>query len=91
MKIVGFEKDKVLRLGVVEGDNVIDLQAADPRVPADLGQWLRDNDGDLKPLGDIAKRAPASARRPLAGLASTVCPRRLRYADLPSFLGRSLI
>jgi|HubBroStandDraft_4_1064222.scaffolds.fasta_scaffold100152_1 2-keto-4-pentenoate hydratase/2-oxohepta-3-ene-1,7-dioic acid hydratase in catechol pathway len=69
MKIVGFERDKALRLGVVEGDNVIDLQAADPRVPADLGQWLKDNDGDLKPLGDIAKRAPASARRPLAGLA----------------------
>jgi acylpyruvate hydrolase len=69
MKIVGFEKDKALRLGVVEGDSVIDLQAADPRVPADLGQWLKDNDGNLAPLGDIAKRAPASARRPLAGLA----------------------
>ena len=26
------------------------------------------NNGDLKPLGDIAKRAPASARRPLNGL-----------------------
>ena len=69
MKIVGFVKDKALRLGIVEGDNVIDLQAADPRVPADLGRWLKDNDGDLKPLGDIAQRAPASARRPLAGLA----------------------
>jgi acylpyruvate hydrolase len=68
MQIVGFEKDKALRLGVVEGDSVIDLQAADPRVPADLGRWLADNDGDLTPLGDIAKRAPASARRPLAGL-----------------------
>jgi 2-keto-4-pentenoate hydratase/2-oxohepta-3-ene-1,7-dioic acid hydratase in catechol pathway len=68
MKIVGFEKDKALRLGVVEGDSVIDLQAADPRVPADLGRWLADNDGDLKPLGDIARRAPASARQPLAGL-----------------------
>jgi 2-keto-4-pentenoate hydratase/2-oxohepta-3-ene-1,7-dioic acid hydratase in catechol pathway len=68
MRIVGFEQDKALRLGVVEGDSVIDLQAVDPRVPADLGQWLADNDGDLAPLGAIAKRAPASARRPLAGL-----------------------
>jgi 2-keto-4-pentenoate hydratase/2-oxohepta-3-ene-1,7-dioic acid hydratase in catechol pathway len=68
MRIVGFEKDKALRLGVVEGDSVIDLQAVDPRVPADLGQWLADNDGDLASLGAIAKRAPASARHPLAGL-----------------------
>jgi acylpyruvate hydrolase len=68
MKIVGFERDKALRLGVVEGDSVIDLQAADPRVPGDLGRWLADNDGDLEPLGDIAKRAPSSARLPLAGL-----------------------
>jgi 2-keto-4-pentenoate hydratase/2-oxohepta-3-ene-1,7-dioic acid hydratase in catechol pathway len=69
MKIVGFEKDKALRLGVVDGDSVIDLQAADPRVPSDLGRWLADNDGDLKPLGDVAKRAHSSARLPLAGLA----------------------
>src|SRR5438270_10148942 len=68
MKIVGFEAEGALRLGIVEGDQVIDLQAADPKVPTDLGTALAANDGDLKPLGDIAKRAPASARRPLKGL-----------------------
>jgi len=68
MKIVGFEKDGALRLGVVEGDTVIDLHAVEPRLPADLGEWLAAHDGELKPLGDIARRAPASARRPLAGL-----------------------
>ncbi|HKS65185.1 MAG TPA: fumarylacetoacetate hydrolase family protein [Xanthobacteraceae bacterium] len=68
MKIVGFEAEGGLRLGVVEGDQVIDLQAADSKVPADLGAVLAANNGDLKPLGDIAKRAPASARRPLKGL-----------------------
>ena len=72
MKIVGFERDKALRLGVVEGDAVIDLQAADRRVPADLGQWLATNDSNLKPLGAIAKRAPSSARLPLAGLTFTL-------------------
>jgi 2-keto-4-pentenoate hydratase/2-oxohepta-3-ene-1,7-dioic acid hydratase in catechol pathway len=72
MKIVGFAKDKALRLGVVEGDAVIDLQAVDARLPADLGQWLAANDGDLKPLGLIAKRAPASARLPLVGLTFTL-------------------
>jgi 2-keto-4-pentenoate hydratase/2-oxohepta-3-ene-1,7-dioic acid hydratase in catechol pathway len=67
MKIVSFE-DKGLRLGVVEGDNVIDLQAVDASAPADLGDWLRRSNGDLKPLADLAAKAPASARRPLAGL-----------------------
>jgi 2-keto-4-pentenoate hydratase/2-oxohepta-3-ene-1,7-dioic acid hydratase in catechol pathway len=68
MKIVGFEAEGGLRLGVVEGDQVIDLQAVDSKVPADLGAVLAANNGDLKPLGDVAKRAPASARRPLKGL-----------------------
>ena len=68
MRIVGFETDGGLRLGVVDGDAVIDLQAVDSRVPADLGDWLRANDGDLAPLQDLARRAPASAPRPLAQL-----------------------
>jgi acylpyruvate hydrolase len=68
MKIVAFEGQGAARLGVVEGDQVIDLQAADPTAPADLGEWLKKNDGDLKPFAELAKRAPASARTPLAGL-----------------------
>ncbi|HEX3439083.1 MAG TPA: fumarylacetoacetate hydrolase family protein [Pseudolabrys sp.] len=68
MKIVGFETNEGMRLGVVDGDSVIDLQAVDPTVPGDLGTWLKSSDGDLKPLADLAKSAPASARRPLASL-----------------------
>ncbi len=68
MKIVGFEASNGVRLGVVEGDNVIDLQAADANLPGDLGEALRRSNGDLKPFADLAKKAPASARRPLAGL-----------------------
>lgn len=68
MKIVGFESDSGLRLGLVEGDRVVDLNAADPKLPDDLGAVLAATDGDLGALGEIAKRAPASARRPLAGL-----------------------
>jgi 2-keto-4-pentenoate hydratase/2-oxohepta-3-ene-1,7-dioic acid hydratase in catechol pathway len=68
MKIVGFETNEGLRLGVVEGDNVIDLQAVDASVPTNLADVLAKNNGDLKPLGDLAKRAPASARKPLKGL-----------------------
>jgi len=68
MKIVGFEANNGLRLGVVEGENVIDLHAVDATLPDDLGEVLRRGNGDLKALADLAKRAPASARRPLADL-----------------------
>jgi acylpyruvate hydrolase len=71
MKIVGFEATG-LRLGVIEGDQVIDLQAVDPNLPADLGEVLARTGGDLKPLADLARTAPASARRPLAGLKFTL-------------------
>lgn len=68
MKIIGFEADGTLRLGVVEGEEVIDLQAVDNRTPYDLREVLAANDGSLKPLADLAGKAPASARRPLAGI-----------------------
>ena len=68
MKIVGFESNEGLRLGVVDGDNVIDLQAVDAKVPSNLADVLAQSKGDLKALGDIAKKAPASARKPLKGL-----------------------
>jgi 2-keto-4-pentenoate hydratase/2-oxohepta-3-ene-1,7-dioic acid hydratase in catechol pathway len=67
MKIVAFE-DNGLHLGVVEGENVIDLQAVDSAAPNDLGAWLRRDNGDLSALAALAKKAPAAARRPLAGL-----------------------
>ncbi len=55
MKIVGFEQNQKLRLGVVENDQVIDLQAVDPNIPADLGEVLARSGGDLKPLADAAQ------------------------------------
>jgi len=68
MKIVGFETDAGPRLGVIEGEQVIDLQAVDPSIPNDLAAVLARHNGDLAPLAAAAKRAPAAARRPLAGL-----------------------
>jgi 2-keto-4-pentenoate hydratase/2-oxohepta-3-ene-1,7-dioic acid hydratase in catechol pathway len=69
MKIVAFEgQGGPPHLGIVEGDQVVDLQAADAKVPTDLGEWLAKNNGDTKPLAEIAKRAPAGARKPLAGI-----------------------
>jgi len=72
MKIAGFETEDGLRLGVIRGDAVVDLQAVDPRIPSDLGLWLAAYDGDLAPLAALADRAPAAAHRPLDGLAFTL-------------------
>src|SRR5215467_6043766 len=68
MKIVGFRTNEGLRLGVIEGEEVIDLQAVDASAPSDLGEWLKRGNGDLSSLKSLAARAPASARRPLKGL-----------------------
>ena len=67
MKIVNFETANGIRMGVVDGDSVIDVQAADPKLPNELGAFLRAN-GDMKALAETVKKAPASARIPLAGL-----------------------
>jgi len=68
MKIVGFEANNSVRLGVVDGDSLVDLQAVDANVPVDLAEVLRRSNGDLTSIGALAKKAPASARRPLDGL-----------------------
>src|SRR5437588_2948389 len=68
MKIVGFEANGGLHLGVVEGLEVIDLQAVDKSIPSDLGELLRRNNGDLSSLRESAKRAGGAARHPLKGL-----------------------
>jgi acylpyruvate hydrolase len=68
MKILGFESNEGLRLGVVDGDSVIDLQAVDAKVPTNLADVLRANNGDLKPLADLAKKAPAGTRKLMSGI-----------------------
>jgi acylpyruvate hydrolase len=68
MKIVAFEGQGGPRIGIVEGDQVVDLQAADPKIPNDLGEALAKTNGDTKQLGEIAKRAPASTRKPLSAV-----------------------
>jgi hypothetical protein len=46
----------------------VTVKAVDAKVPSNLADVLAQSNGDLKPLGDLAKRAPASARKPLKGL-----------------------
>jgi acylpyruvate hydrolase len=65
MKLVGFEVDGKPHLGVVQGDQVVDLRAVDANLPGDLAAILKSTSGDLSSLVDLAKKAPASAYRPL--------------------------
>jgi 2-keto-4-pentenoate hydratase/2-oxohepta-3-ene-1,7-dioic acid hydratase in catechol pathway len=65
MKIAGFRLGGALHLGLVEDSEVIDLQAIDPRIPGDLGEWLGANDGSFAPLALLAAKATAAARHPL--------------------------
>jgi 2-keto-4-pentenoate hydratase/2-oxohepta-3-ene-1,7-dioic acid hydratase in catechol pathway len=67
MKIIGFEANGALHLGVVEGDQVIDLQAVDKGLPGDLGEGMRKSKGNLSVLTVTDKGTPANARRPLNG------------------------
>ncbi|MEV4760309.1 fumarylacetoacetate hydrolase family protein [Micromonospora sp. NPDC049559] len=80
MRIVGFEVDGVRRLGVVRGDEVVDLREADPSAPDDLTEWLVRTGGDLTALAELVAAAPARAVRPLDGLTYALpgaAPRRI--------------
>ena len=70
MRLVSFHNDGVLRLGVVDGDSVVDLNASQARVPADLGAALMQG----ADLSAAAKAALASGapRLPMAGLSLAV-------------------
>src|SRR5262249_37896493 len=68
MKIASFAANGELHLGVIDGDQVIDLNATDKSLPTDLGELLGRTNGDLSGIKDATKRTPVSARRPLAGL-----------------------
>ncbi len=95
MKIVGFEANNGARLGIVEGDNVVDLQTADANLPGDLGEVLRRSNGDLKPLAGIGKecsgiRAPTAGRFEICIARCAAWKNNLSRVELPrSRQGRS--
>ncbi len=66
MKFTTFLKDGQARLGLVDGDQVIDLNAAQPQVPPDLRAALAAG-VDLAAAA-LAALAGTAARMPLAGL-----------------------
>lgn len=68
MKIVRFETGDTMHLGVIEGDEIIDINEMNRALPNDLGELLRGLDGDLGYVAELSMRAPSRARRPMEGL-----------------------
>ncbi|MFM2183560.1 MAG: hypothetical protein RJB61_1854 [Actinomycetota bacterium] len=61
MKIARFTHAGSTRLGIVDGDAVIDVGSADPSLPADLGALIA-----AGRLGEIGSKAGGASRLPLA-------------------------
>jgi acylpyruvate hydrolase len=68
MKLMMFETAGRAVLGAVEGDQVIDLVALDPALPADLSGLIAAGPRALIAAKAAAATAPASARHALAGV-----------------------
>lgn len=64
MRFASFRTGSSARLGLLQGDEVIDLALAAPDVPGDLMALLSAGI-DLRSLEALAASAPAAARRPL--------------------------
>lgn len=80
MKLAAFTRQGLAGLGLVEGAEIADLSAADPRLPGDLRSVLEGGDeardalaaaaarARRHPLADVRLRAPIAAPRKFLGL-----------------------
>ena len=68
MRLVAFDEGGAARLGVLQGEVVVDLSRAAPDLPRDLVGLIRQGAGAFAAAGDAARKAKAEATRPLAGL-----------------------
>jgi 2-keto-4-pentenoate hydratase/2-oxohepta-3-ene-1,7-dioic acid hydratase in catechol pathway len=68
MKLMMYEKAGGTALGLLEGDSVIDLAAADPGLPKDLAGLIAAGPGALAGVKAAGAKAPASAKVPLAAV-----------------------
>lgn len=72
MKLATFVDGNRERLGLVQGDRVVDLAAASPRPDfASLGAFIAAGAAARDAAGEIAQAPPASATRPLSGATLT--------------------
>lgn len=67
MKLVSYQAGAGAGFGLVAGDEIIDVAAADSRFPPSLQAFI-ERGGRPADLAGLAASAPASARRPAAGI-----------------------
>jgi acylpyruvate hydrolase len=68
MRVVAFEEAGRPRLGVVEGDGVVDLERAAPDLPRDLLGLIRAGDAAFAAAAGAVAKAGAASRHRLTGL-----------------------
>lgn len=68
MRILSFLIDGGSRLGVHQGEHVVDLALAAPNLPNQLESFLEDGAANLSQAARVAARAPAAAMRDYAAL-----------------------
>lgn len=62
MKLMMFEKGKAAILGLVDGDHVVDISAADPKAPKDIQGVISAGAVGIAAVKVAASKAPAAAR-----------------------------
>ncbi|MDE2447050.1 MAG: fumarylacetoacetate hydrolase family protein [Alphaproteobacteria bacterium] len=67
MRFISFEHGSTHHIGAVLGDQVIDLNASNPKLPIGLGQYLRGG-GTLQDLEVLASASKAQHARPMNGI-----------------------
>lgn len=68
MKIVCFEKNGSRRVGVVDGETVVDINLVDNRLPHDFGSLMAAVDGEVDRLKLVVEKATSSHRSALASI-----------------------
>jgi acylpyruvate hydrolase len=68
MRLVAFDDKGVAKLGVVQGEMVVDLARTAPDLPRDLLGLIRKGASAFDAASDAARKAKPDATRPLAGL-----------------------
>jgi acylpyruvate hydrolase len=68
MRFAVFDKEGRSIVGLVDNDEIVDLSLVDSQAPTDLRGFLQMGQEAFTRAAQVASRAPAAARRPLAGL-----------------------
>ncbi|MEQ9526327.1 MAG: fumarylacetoacetate hydrolase family protein [Thalassobaculum sp.] len=67
MSLLRFERNGLVALGSLDGEEVVDLSAVNPDLPTDISALLRLGPAAMEPVAAALRAAPARARVPRGG------------------------